>query len=402
METINAALRSNARTVQRMVTTQRMLPAKLAEGGRAAYALVVIASMAFLVTLSMLQDERMSHVRAMKSVERVDVENAALQRSILAFRRDYSKLEKELEKSVRQDKSQSRSREYMEAMAPDMGVGKKAESEDERPVRQQKPISHNGMTYNSIFSKILVMNQDNCVKRWNSVQQWAKVMQLDVTRFSAVHNAEIDIFAPPSDISIELDFPYITPEQVGRYYSHFRIWKLIVERGYSRVLVLEDHIRLHGDVLQKMPQLFEKVDQAAEEKGKPWHYMFFGRYALKGDNEEKWCDGPSGTPVTIASPSWGHAAYAITNEGARFLLEKISVYRKPLDVQISELQDGKTFIALSACNNDEVAKLCPENVYKVDSRDNYDCDGHGSQIGSRWTQESYHKKLAAVRNKMGA
>ena len=94
---------------------------------------------------------------------------------------------------------------------------------------------------------------------------------------------------------------------------------------------------------------------------------------------QKWSESPSGHPVTIAVKSWGNAAYALSNAGAHFLADHMNVYKKPLDVQLSELQDsGKEFVAISACNNDRHVPLCPENITNLDKTKFRQCNGSGT------------------------
>lgn len=69
-------------------------------------------------------------------------------------------------------------------------------------------------------------------------------------------------------------------------YTHYRIWKHVVEEGYKRVAVLEDDVQFTKQALALLPKLFQNIDQETTKRGKMWHYLFFRRHALRNVKDE--------------------------------------------------------------------------------------------------------------------
>lgn len=124
----------------------------------------------------------------------------------------------------------------------------------------------------------------------------------------------------------------------------------------------------------------------AQKRNQSWHYMYLRRWPLQyvGD-EEVWLEGQtSGRVLTIAHPSWGTAAYALSRAGIEWLVNTVTVYQRPLDVQLAKFQSDfplTKFVALSACDRDHFQVLCPENVQIIPDSMQGECGGSMSQSG---------------------
>ncbi|KAJ8903049.1 hypothetical protein NDN08_006364 [Rhodosorus marinus] len=250
-------------------------------------------------------------------------------------------------------------------------------------------------SFRDVFDKIYIMNMDQCVERWEMTKQYANAIGIDVHRWSAYQAKKEEIMNPPDGISTRnLQHDYIAAGALGNCVSHRRIWKDVIDKGYRRVLVLEDDVFLTNQTWLMLPDLFRLVDEAQEIHKKAWHYIFFRRNAIRNVRDEKvWSMSPSGHPVTIAGPSWGTAAYAVSQAGAQFLHNEYSEFKWPVDVQMAELEKrNRDFVSLSACYNDEFKNMCPENVIEYTKEEKGRCNGSGTQQGGRISKEELNRK----------
>lgn len=103
------------------------------------------------------------------------------------------------------------------------------------------------------------------------------------------------------------------------------------------------------------------------------------------ENELAWIENQTtGRVLTIAHPSWGTAAYALSRAGIEWLVTAVDKYYRPLDVQLAKFQENyesTKFIALSACDRDHFQVLCPENVQIIPDSMQGECGGSMSQSG---------------------
>jgi len=252
-------------------------------------------------------------------------------------------------------------------------------------------------TFRDVFDKIYIMNMDQCVERWEMTKKYANAIGIDVHRWPAYQAKKEEIMDPPDGISTRnLQHDYIAAGALGNCISHRRIWRDVIDKGYRRVLVLEDDVFLTNRTWLMLPDLFRLIDEAREIHQKEWHYVFFRRNAIRNVRDEKvWSMSPSGHPVTIAGPSWGTAAYALNQAGAQLLYNEYSEFKWPVDVQMAELaKRNRDFISLSACNNDEFKSLCPENVLEYTKEEKGTCGGSGTQQGGRIAKADLKRRYA--------
>mmetsp|Transcript_39296 Transcript_39296/g.155889 ORF Transcript_39296/g.155889 Transcript_39296/m.155889 type:complete len:305 (-) Transcript_39296:358-1272(-) len=232
--------------------------------------------------------------------------------------------------------------------------------------------------------KVYVINRDACTARWETSKKFAEAIGVELTRFKAYEPTKEELLNPPDGISVRgLKHDYLTTGMLGVYVSHRRIWRLVVENNFEKVMVLEDDVFPTNQTWLHLPGLLQHADEAQKFHNKSWHYMFLRRNALGNVKMEKtWSLSPLGHPVTIATPSWGTAAYIISLAGARYLWSASREGQYPLDVQIAEIQkkNKDEFITLSACWNDQFQPTCPETVFKFEGKDQGDCKSSGNDL----------------------
>jgi hypothetical protein len=169
----------------------------------------------------------------------------------------------------------------------------------------------------------------------------------------------------------------IVKRQLAYLQAHRAIWEYVSSTGRQRVLIMDDNVFPNERLQRVVPSLFNQIDQESLAMQTAWHLVTFRRKLAthaattdgKGNrtggvgSESVWCSNPKyNHPVVRAQPSFGSSMYALSAEGARWLLEHVKVYRAPLDVEFAMLQreHAEDFVVLSACNNDDKVDFCPE------------------------------------------
>eukprot|EP00243_Klebsormidium_subtile_P003748 TRINITY_DN17340_c0_g1_i1.p1 TRINITY_DN17340_c0_g1~~TRINITY_DN17340_c0_g1_i1.p1 ORF type:complete len:443 (-),score=34.92 TRINITY_DN17340_c0_g1_i1:86-1414(-) len=261
------------------------------------------------------------------------------------------------------------------------------ETEQERV----SPLSNRAAIGNAskIVDQIYVVNIPRCVTRWKWVKSVADRLGLPVLRWEATSWQGIDFQNPP--LPLEIDWSTqagntLKAGELGCLWSHVRLWRHAYENNHQRIIVFEDDVFLNETALPLLEGFFRDADFGAEMRNQSWHYMYLRRWPLMHiGNEPAWIQNQtSGRVLTIAHPSWGTAAYALSRAGIEWLVNAVDKYYRPLDVQIAKYQDNyesTKFIALSACDRDHFQVLCPENVQIIPNTMQGECGGSMSQSG---------------------
>ena len=103
-----------------------------------------------------------------------------------------------------------------------------------------------------------VINLDRSVDRLAEMARQCQELGIPFQRFPAVDGAKV-----PADELERLATPtcraFCTPSMIGCALSHMNLWRLVVERGYERVLVIEDDARLVPGFKQGLLQALRDV-----------------------------------------------------------------------------------------------------------------------------------------------
>ncbi|XP_063244837.1 glycosyltransferase 25 family member-like [Bacillus rossius redtenbacheri] len=105
----------------------------------------------------------------------------------------------------------------------------------------------------------------------------------------------------------------MTMGEVGCFLSHYKIWKQVVEQGYSRVMVLEDDIRFEPFFRQKVAGLLAELRDLSLR----WDLVYLGRKRLQ-ESDEPWVEGSR--YLVWAGYSYWTLGYLLSHSGARKLL----------------------------------------------------------------------------------
>lgn len=110
----------------------------------------------------------------------------------------------------------------------------------------------------------------------------------------------------------------LTKGEIGCFLSHYYIWEEVVEKGYEKILIIEDDVRFEYKFRAKMHYLAEEI----ERQGHKWDLIYVGRKILNGKSESYL----NGSKILVhPSYSYWTLSYMLTLEGAKKL-----VGQKPL------------------------------------------------------------------------
>ncbi|PAV86727.1 hypothetical protein WR25_14169 [Diploscapter pachys] len=102
--------------------------------------------------------------------------------------------------------------------------------------------------------------------------------------------------------------------EIGCFLSHYRIWKDVVQRKLSRVIVFEDDLRFASFGLERIKELLEDLDASLL----PWDLIYLGR-KKNSEKEETWVRNHR--HLSTAEYSYWTLGYMLSLEGARKLID---------------------------------------------------------------------------------
>lgn len=249
---------------------------------------------------------------------------------------------------------------------------------------------HPSTHLNALFDAIYVIGLPHCTRRWNLTLNWSRALRLSITRVPATPYHSIDLDQPPIPVLRMPPDASVTSGQVACTHSHVRVWRDAFRRNFSRILVLEDDVRLRKRVVRELPGVVGGAEGGARVRGEPWHLIYLRFYptVLHGERDDGavWYGG-----VPVARPGWGTAAYVASYHGIRFLLTRVTAYSYPLDIQIERFQkgldtQGARFVALHACGMNHKGNPipnCPENIHELTLAERGNCQFSATQSGDR-------------------
>lgn len=69
----------------------------------------------------------------------------------------------------------------------------------------------------------------------------------------------------------------MTLGEIGCFLSHFELWKMQIEAGHDRVLVLEDDVQFEPFFRRRVDQLLQELDSLGDDA---WDLVYFGNYVI--------------------------------------------------------------------------------------------------------------------------
>lgn len=241
----------------------------------------------------------------------------------------------------------------------------------------------------AIFDHAYVLTTEKCEFRADLIQKRASKHGIILERIYGIPSENFTLDDPPIPIMGMPVNDTVTTGQVGVAEAHMRIWKDAWAKGYNTTLIVEDDVFPSEEISSHLPDIFQMIQGAAIVHERPWSVIVFRRSPLQQvQNEAVWSPLLDGQNVTVAAPSWWAAAYIVSRSGLRFLLDHVTHYSHPIDVEMSKLQANYSdFVVLSLCRNgdsDDVYKNCPSSATELTTEEKAQCSHSGSQQGQRW------------------
>lgn len=107
--------------------------------------------------------------------------------------------------------------------------------------------------YSKFWDAVYVVNLDFRQDRWEEIQKYAKAADLSIERWDATKAADIVIERDRIGIRVKKQ------SCIACWSSHIRIYRDALEKGYSRILVLEDDALIPADLYEQVEEWFNKT-----------------------------------------------------------------------------------------------------------------------------------------------
>ncbi|MED6253595.1 Procollagen galactosyltransferase 2 [Ataeniobius toweri] len=171
------------------------------------------------------------------------------------------------------------------------------------------------------FDEIFLINLKRRLDRRTRMLKTMSSMGLRATLIDAVDGKALNT-SQLQALGIEMlpgyKDPYsgrvLTRGEIGCFLSHHSIWKLVVERGLQKVLVLEDDVRFEPRFKRRLQAIMEDIDRAQLD----WDLIYVGRKRMQVHQPEHSVEGVNN--LVEADYSYWTLAYALSQQGAQKLL----------------------------------------------------------------------------------
>ena len=107
--------------------------------------------------------------------------------------------------------------------------------------------------YSKFFDTVYVINLANRTDRWESITAKAEAAGLNIARWDAFPATEVDLAIHRIGNRVK------KPSCVACTLSHFGIYRDALEKGYEKILILEDDADVPPDLHEKLEDFFNKT-----------------------------------------------------------------------------------------------------------------------------------------------
>ncbi|MCF8261496.1 MAG: glycosyltransferase family 25 protein [Melioribacteraceae bacterium] len=216
---------------------------------------------------------------------------------------------------------------------------------------------------NEYFDCIYVLNIERNVDRRINIQE--KLNGLRYVFFEGVDGQKLDleeleqqsIYSSEDTIKNSYNRELMSPNEVACSYSHINIYKDVVEKGFERVLILEDDIEIvlesKADFNNAMSELDPNWDLLYFSHGPNntkmpfaiWLRIYFIHPFINLFKKQKYSidELKNSFPknysqhLEIAGRHWGSMAYAISSKGAKIILSDLLPISRTADIALGNL-----------------------------------------------------------------
>jgi len=234
---------------------------------------------------------------------------------------------------------------------------------------------------NTYFNNIFCINLERRTDRWDKISNKFQNFGLSVERFRGYDGQLLNHLTDPT-IRVRRTGGYL-----GCLLSHLEIYKTALNRGYERILILEDDLAIHKNLHLE----FNRV--ANELRGVNWDLLYLGSanftetFKLDGSHNPnqniKNYRIPNFLHYDKATNSWSCLAYGISKKAMEFVLdyyEKNGYFFEIDLVLTSEVQNNENFNCL---------KVMPQLFMQDDLTSDNDPSGFSFDYMSKHLNEEY-------------
>ncbi|CAG8608909.1 22473_t:CDS:2 [Dentiscutata erythropus] len=183
----------------------------------------------------------------------------------------------------------------------------------------QKPFKPSNRTLG--FDHIYVVHLDSRADRRERLDEIASYLGLDFDYLSAISKNDEQILRKYG--SADMD-----SAQKACYLSHYSIYKLIIDKGFNSVLILEDDVDFETNITAIMTDIHRDLPAS-------WEMLYVG-YCFEDIGEQVGISSSVHRLYKSVAPMCTHA-YAISYSGARKLIELLDpvIPRATVDYSLS-------------------------------------------------------------------
>jgi hypothetical protein len=181
--------------------------------------------------------------------------------------------------------------------------------------------------FDNCFDRVLVINLDERPDKWSRMEK--RLTSAGIENFERLPGIRRELGDFPSSMYSGMNLKRVPPERISRYLagscgcklSHANAIQLARDRGYKRVLILEDDAILTKDALPRFANAWRELEEY------PWDMLYLGGR----HRSRRKAHYHSPNLIRVLCTYQTHA-YAVAQSGYDVLLEKIKCSNNEVDV----------------------------------------------------------------------
>lgn len=173
---------------------------------------------------------------------------------------------------------------------------------------------------NTYFDNIFVINLERRKDRREKIKYKLSMFGINFEFFTAIDGQLLEYFVNLNILARR------TSGYIGCLLSHLHVIKTALERGYKRILILEDDIVIHRHINQEFDKIMNEMDWEGKSN---WDLLYLGgahftdKYKVNEINIEmkEINDEKRESSIWDANNVWSGHAYALNEKMMRFILD---------------------------------------------------------------------------------
>lgn len=250
--------------------------------------------------------------------------------------------------------------------------------------KDTKKCSRSGGCYNNFNVKmgVYVINCSMHKERYNKFKHFASVAGVKACRVPCVLGKKFDQEVMCEMIKNKIVHPQVdmTTIEISINMSHYNCWKKLVNSCQDYALILEDDVELNSDFIEKINLIMRKIEEKNRKDFSILH-IWNGNWAETASSHEKIMRVAPGIDIMKETEEYnaGAAAYIISSNYAKYLMEKFFPIKIPQDIMMGEFVNVGNHLSLKM-------KYDKRNECYISPLLSMECGGEGG-TGTQTTQE---------------